>query len=415
MQFPRIGPALCLALLLMAVPVRAQSPGGSPPEEAMREYEAKLADYTKARQEFDEQNRKYWGLVAEKRRIRNDKRSRQERVVAVDYVLEQPPVYSGPPRPIDPSAPPLPPQAPPVYSRPPRPVGPSAPPLPPQATPVPRSIPVVADFLKAAAEHFDFVPQQPKTEIEYKKAYARTAFAAGLTKDQVVRIYAFESGGSGRYDVQAGLEYPKPDAKAVSTALGYNQLLTTNSVELMAEKGDQFIKALQVRSSTLSGARKTALEHKIVVVSKMVEVSRHVPDTWSEHEKLGATPQGLGIHATNLDVDVGPLLQTQKLLDSVVFARRKGHVRPLTAAELEMMNLTGDGNGYDVLTMPRALREQIPTANLFQQTGYERNSIANRNNTVSKLVAAIDRKMNEEVKLPGAKEMASAYRHLAEE
>ena len=79
------------------------------------------------------------------------------------------------------------------------------------------------------------------------------------------------------------------------------------------------------------------------------------------------------------------------------------------------MNLTGDGNGYDVLTMPRALREQIPTANLFQQTGYERNSIANRNNTVSKLVAAIDRKMNEEVKLPGAKEMASAYRHLAEE
>lgn len=393
MQFPRIGPALCLALLLMAVPVRAQSPGGSPPEEAMREYEAKLADYTKARQEFDEQNRKYWGLVAEKRRIRKDKRSRQERVVAVDYVLEQPPVYSGPPRPIDPSAPPL----------------------PPQATPVPRSIPVVADFLKAAAEHFDFVPQQPKTEIEYKKAYARTAFAVGLTKDQVVRIYAFESGGSGRYDVQAGLEYPKPDAKAVSTALGYNQLLTTNSVELMAEKGDQFIKALQVRSSTLSGARKTALEHKIVVVSKMVEVSRHVPDTWSEHEKLGATPQGLGIHATNLDVDVGPLLQTQKLLDSVVFARRKGHVRPLTAAELEMMNLTGDGNGYDVLTMPRALREQIPTANLFQQTGYERNSIANRNNTVSKLVAAIDRKMNEEVKLPGAKEMASAYRHLAEE
>ena len=387
MQFPRIGPALCLALLLMAVPVRAQSPGGSPPEEAMREYEAKLADYTKARQEFDEQNRKYWGLVAEKRRIRNDKRSRQERVVAVDYVLEQPPVYSGPPRP----------------------VGPSAPPLPPQATPVPRSIPVVADFLKAAAEHFDFVPQQPKTEIEYKKTYARTAFAAGLTKDQVVRIYAFESGGSGRYDVQAGLEYPKPDAKAVSTALGYNQLLTTNSVELMAEKGDQFIKALQVRSSTLSGARKTALEHKIVVVSKMVEVSRHVPDTWSEHEKLGATPQGLGIHATNLDVDVGPLLQTQKLLDSVVFARRKGHVRPLTAAELEMMNLTGDGNGYDVLTMPRALREQIPTANLFQQTGYERNSIANRNNTVSKLVAAIDRKMNEEVKLPGAKEMASAF------
>ena len=73
------------------------------------------------------------------------------------------------------------------------------------------------------------------------------------------------------------------------------------------------------------------------------------------------------------------------------------------------MNLTGDGNGYDVLTMPPALREQIPTTNLFQQTGYERNSIAGRNTTVSKLVAAIDKKMDEEAKLPGAKEMASAF------
>ena len=68
-----------------------------------------------------------------------------------------------------------------------------------------------------------------------------------------------------------------------------------------------------------------------------------------------------------------------------------------------MMNLTGDGNGYDVLTMPRALREQIPTANLFQQTGYERNSIANRNNTVSKLVAAIDRKNERGSKAPRRK------------
>jgi hypothetical protein len=30
-------------------------------------------------------------------------------------------------------------------------------------------------------------------------------------------------------------------ARAISTALGYNQLLTTNSVELLAEKGDQFV------------------------------------------------------------------------------------------------------------------------------------------------------------------------------
>src|SRR4051812_43765360 len=110
MQFSRIGSALCLALLLMAIPVWAQPPQGSPPADAAREYEAKLADYTDARQEFDEQTRKYWGSVAEKRRLRNAKRSRQEEVVAADYVLQQPPAYSGPPRPVDPSAPPLPPQ-----------------------------------------------------------------------------------------------------------------------------------------------------------------------------------------------------------------------------------------------------------------------------------------------------------------
>ena len=29
----------------------------------------------------------------------------------------------------------------------------------------------LADFLKAAKEHFDFVPQRPKSEAEFKRAY----------------------------------------------------------------------------------------------------------------------------------------------------------------------------------------------------------------------------------------------------
>lgn len=56
----------------------------------------------------------------------------------------------------------------------------------------------------------------------------------------------------------------------------------------------------------------------------MIEFARSVPDDWSQHETLANMPQGLGIHAMNLDVDVGPLLQTQKLLDSVIFARNRG-------------------------------------------------------------------------------------------
>jgi hypothetical protein len=82
-----------------------------------------------------------------------------------------------------------------------------------------------------------------------------------------------------------------------------------------------------------------------------------------------------------LDIDVGPMLQTHKLLTSVIFARAKGYNRPLSAAELEMMNLTGDGTGLDMVTMPQAMREQVPTSNFFQRGGYERNPVAIRHNT----------------------------------
>jgi hypothetical protein len=38
---------------------------------------------------------------------------------------------------------------------------------------------------------------------------------------------------------------------------------------------------------------------------------------------------------------------------------------PLTAAEHEMMNLTGDGNGIDMVLMAAAMREKVPTSNFF--------------------------------------------------
>jgi hypothetical protein len=302
-----------------------------------------------------------------------------------DYVLTQPPVYAGPPRPIDPYAP--------MEEPPPR-----------------KYVPVVADLLEAAAREFRFVPQQPQSEIEYKRAYARVAAAAGITREQAVRIYAFESSGNGKYDVQAGLEYPRPGAQAISTALGYNQLLSTNSVELLAEKGDQFIRALQTKAAGLTGDAREALQRKIAVLKAMIAFSRTVPDSWSAHDRLANTSKGLAIHALNLDLDVGPLLQTQKLLDSVVFARKQGHQATLTAAELEMMNLTGDGNGIDMIRMPSAWRERVPTANFFQPGGYARNPVASRNNVVAKLLAATNAKMDEETRLPGAKDLAGLFK-----
>jgi hypothetical protein len=383
----------CLAAALLISPCLAAGPGGpgtpvatapaSSP--AMVEYRRKLDEYARARAKFDDEASAYWKSIADKRRQRNAKRRAGREIVLADYVLTQPVVYAGPPQPVDPSAPGPPPRPPREY------------------------VPVVADFLKYAAEHFNFTPQRPRGEMEYKRAYAKAALAAGLTKSQIVRIYAFESGGNGGYDVQAGLEYVSPNARAINSALGYNQLLNTNSVELLAEKGDRFVDVLKARAVGLTGEAKAALERKIEVLRRMIAFSRTVPDDWTEHDKLANTPRGFAVHSLNLDIDVGPLLQTQKLVDSVHFARSKGHTAPLTAAELEMMNLTGDGNGIDMVTMPAALREKVPTSNFFQQGGYGRNPVASRNNVVAKLIAATDAKMDREVQLQGARDLAAAF------
>ena len=44
-----------------------------------------------------------------------------------------------------------------------------------------------------------------------------------------------------------------------------------------------------------------------------------------------------------------------------------------------MMNLTGDGNGFDMVTMPADWRDKVPTANFFQQHGYADNPVVQRN------------------------------------
>jgi len=381
---------LCVVFLVASLRLLAAEPAASDAQTptvtpaAMAEYQRKLEEYTRVHEKFEKAAAIYWSAIAEKRRTRLSKRANGQEIVLDDYVLTQPPVYFGPEKPVDPSAP--------------------------QALPSERSyVPVVADFLQSADEHFKFVPQRPQSEIEFKRAYVKVAAAAGLTREQVTRIYGFEAGGSGTYDVQAGLEYPRPGAQAISTALGYNQLLNTNSVELLAEHGDHFIRALKAKAETLEGEPKKVLERKSEILRRMVSFCRSVSDSWSEHERLANTRKGLGIHALNLDVDVGPLLQTQKLLDSIAFARMKGFNGVLSAAELEMMNLTGDGNGFDMITMPLELRDKVPTSNFFQPLGLQHNPVAIRNNLVSKLLAITNSKMDQESRLPGAKDLAQAF------
>jgi len=357
---------LAACVLLAQTVAHAQ---GAPPG-AIGDYQTGLAQYQAARGAYEAEATAYWDAVSEKRRIRNAKRRDKQTITLDDYVLSQPPVYTGPPRPVDPYAP---------------------------ATPPPErpEIPVVADFLKNA-------------DMDFKRAYAKAALAGGLTRDQIVGIYAFETGGNGTYDSQAGLVPYRPGARAISPAVGYNQLLSTNTVSLLAEDGNRYLAALRQKAKALSGPAKVTMERKIEGLKRMIAYSRTVPNRWSEHDRLAkTTPGGFGIHAAVLDLDLGPILQVQKLTNSVRFARAKGYLRPLTAAELELMNLTGDGNGFDMVTMPLAWREQVPTANFFRPSGYADNPVAQRNNVVAKLIAATDARMDEEIKKPGARELAA--------
>lgn len=347
------------------------------------DYEARLAAWEAARRPYEAEAEAYWDAVSDKRRIRNAKRRTNETVLLEDYVLEQPPVYSGPPRPVDPNTPPG--------------------PRPGEAPP----IPVIADFLRHAKTQFGFVPDQPANELEFKRAYARFALAAGLTREQIVGVYAFETGGNGTYDTQAGVT-PKR-ATAISPAVGYNQMLSTNSVSMLAEHADVVLATLRRKEKTLQGEAKRAMIRKIEAVKRMIAYAKSVPGKWSEYDKLAkTTPGGMGIHAIVLDIDIGPVVQTQKLLNSVLFARMKGYRRPLTAPELELMNLTGDSTGLDMVTMPAEFRAQVPTSNFFQRNGYERNPVARRTGVVGNLIADIDNKMQRGAQAAGSKELAAA-------
>jgi hypothetical protein len=378
---------IAATLLAGAAPAWPQSVLTSPDSAALADYRAKLAEYERAQDAYVRQAEAYWHAIAEKRRLRNAKRRNHESILLGDYVLTQPPIYSGPPRPVSPLPPPPPPPAPPKPE-----------------------IPVVADFLRAAREQWGFVPTLPASDAAFKRAYARAARAAGLTQAQIVGVYAFETGGRGAYNTQAGLGTPRPNAHAISPAIGYNQLLSTNTVSLFAENGASFLAALNRKAATLTGEPRLTFERKLAVLRRMIAYCRSLPHRWSEYDQIAKhTEKGWGIHAAVLDIDVGPLLQVQKLVDSVQFARTKGYDAPLSAAELELMNLTGDGNGIDMVMMPQAYREKVPTANFFQPKGYARNPVAHRTKVVAGLIAEIQRHMDRNEATPGSRELAAAF------
>jgi hypothetical protein len=81
----------------------------------------------------------------------------------------------------------------------------------------------------------------------------------------------------------------------------------------------------------------------------MLVAARSVPNEWGAHVTYAGTPPGLGIHALNLDADVGPWLQVLKLKalkDEAAAAGRES----LAGSEIELMNLAGPRTGLEMMT-----------------------------------------------------------------
>ena len=131
---------------------------------------------------------------------------------------------------------------------------------------------------------------------------------------------------------------------------------------------------------------------------------------WDQHVAFAKTRRGMGIHALNLDGDIGPWLQVVKLHGLKEMADKAG-MRNLSGAEIELMNLAGPGTG---LEMMRPAARNAATTNFFARDAYFRNTIV-RDKSSAELLVALDKRMDDNLGNSGAIEFAAAFREAAAE
>src|SRR5258706_13811164 len=241
--------------LLAVLPVTAaqQAAAGPPLQDAISklppQQQATLKAYEAAGIAHDRHVDQYWRQVELKRKRRKVKLSNSRPVSAVDYVKEQPPVYKGPKRPDEIMA---------LLPRPPKPPVEERP-----------AIPIVNDFLREAEENYGFKPDRV-SEDDFMIYYAIEAVKLGLTRDQVVRVYALETGGMGTHDLQS--RYNPRTGHAASTAIGYAQLLAANTIEQIRKEGGEFASRLDrlAEENSVSERKAQALRAKAACVRRMI-------------------------------------------------------------------------------------------------------------------------------------------------
>ena len=390
--------------LLVAVPFVAWAClGACPARASATEFAAQLSNdeertlftsYIAAQSRHANALDTYWHNITEKRAFRRKKKAADQPLTVQDYVQSFPPDYAGPKLTAD------------LAKR--------------WAAftakkdaegPPPKPRPGVKEFIDNAKSQFDFVPERIP-EREFKKRYAREALALGLTKEQVVRIYALETSGLGTADMVAGIHPIKRTGKPISTAIGYAQLLAANSSSELVKTGPAFIERLQriANSKDVDFERAARATAKIESLRKMIAAAKAVPNTWDSHVNYARTAKGMGIHAINVDGDIGPWLQVIKIRGLKDTADKKGMTN-LAGAEIELMNLAGPGTGIEMM---RPAGRKVPTANFFERQAYARNTIV-RGKTCEQLIQALDQRMNENITNAGAIEFNAVFDEAAAE
>ena len=382
--------ALCLALMCLAIAPRAHAMSTIDFLTSLSDAEVEAFQAWKsARNTFEDQLDTYWDAVERKRELRRKKRAKKIPFDASDYVMSFPPKYKGPSLSGDLAQ---------KYER--FVVAQN------QASPTPsKELATIPDYLAAAKRVYNFVPERV-SEKEFKLRYATEAAALGLSKEQVVRVYALETGGVGTYDMQAGIHPSRKSGKPISSALGYAQLLDANSVNELARSGPTFISRLTVklRDPRNTPARTALLKHKLAVLRKMYANVKHQPFEWTVQQAYAKTAPGMGIHTLNIDGDIGPMLQAMKLKTLLDVAEKSGRYS-LSGAELELMNLAGPVTGLEMLDGPGA---DAPTPNFFARRAYYVNKMVS-GLTGTQLRAELDRRMAQAILTPGSQEFAAAF------
>ena len=350
-------------------------------------------EWREARRAHEQQLDEYWEKVDAKRTERKKKRAAKLQFDQSDYVMSFPPVYKGPKLTAELAK---------KYEKFTDDQEKS------QPTP-PKDMATVADYLAAAKRVYNFTPER-LSEKEFKRRYAEEALALGLAKDQVVRVYALETGGIGTYDMQSGIHPIKKTGHAISSAIGYAQLLDANSVDELAQHGAVFAERLaeKLRNPNLTSQRRANLKAKLTSLRHMIANVRRVPKNWEADQVYAKTAEGMGIHAINLDGDIGPMLQAAKLKGLKETAEK--FERPsLSGAQMELMNLSGPVTGLEMM-LPAG--QKAPVTNSFTRRAYYVNKMV-IGLTGEQLLAELDRRMDNDIKSAGSQEFAAAFDSVA--